>query len=80
MTKKESTWYDCGTIKMIWHGAWADPELQFGDKVVNYYDVEEYVCERMTEEGLDYDDGELFGEWVRNSDNLRDIEYYIQEL
>lgn len=37
---KNNYFYGIYGIRMIWHGAWSDPELIWHGKSFNYYDVE----------------------------------------
>lgn len=29
--------------RFIWHGEWADPEIEYKEKIYNYYDIEDYL-------------------------------------
>lgn len=44
------TWRSVPGVKMIWHGAWNDPELQYKDRVVNYYDVENALWDEFKDD------------------------------
>ncbi|MBO7734834.1 MAG: hypothetical protein J6S67_19900 [Methanobrevibacter sp.] len=37
-------------IDMIWHGEWADPELEYKDHTFNYWDIEDALWEMFLEE------------------------------
>lgn len=37
-------------VHLIWHGEWADPELSYKGKVVNYYAVEDVFWEEYKDE------------------------------
>lgn len=34
--EENSNWYGCPNIRMIYHGNWADPELEANGHVANY--------------------------------------------
>lgn len=73
-----ANWFNTKSIGFIWHGEWADPELESGGKVVNYFDVEYYVVDCMKEENLNYNDDEIFGNYVREHET--DIICFIDEI
>ena len=57
-------------IHLIWHGEWADPELSYKGKVVNYYAVEdtiweEYKEDRKTKGLLVVDDASEFSKYCQ---------------
>ena len=37
-------------VNLIWHGEWADPELSYKGKVVNYYAVEDTIWDEYKDE------------------------------
>lgn len=71
-------WLGCDHIEFIWHGEWADPELKFKDSVIDQWSIEEFCCEAMKEEGLDYKDNGVYSKWVREHQSL--IEATIVEF
>lgn len=73
-----ANWCNTTSIGFIWHGEWADPELESGGKVVNYFDVEYYVVDCMEEENLDYNNDEIFCKYVREHET--DIISWIDEI
>lgn len=42
-------WYGLTEVGFIWHGAWADPELEYKGKEFNLYIVEDTMWERYNE-------------------------------
>lgn len=68
--KDMKTWLGTKSIEFIWHGSWADPELRFEGKTIDYWSIEEFVCGEMKDEGLDYNDDDLFGKYVREHEEL----------
>ena len=52
-------------IEFIWHGEWADPELEYKDKTFNYWDVEDALWQDFKEEGGAEDDEEAFDKYVQ---------------
>lgn len=71
-------WYGTKDIEMIWHGEWNDPELKVDERVANYWEVEQYCVDCMKEENLDYNNDEIFGEWVRNhEEEICDVIYQM---
>ena len=77
---KESTdrWMGCKRIKMIWHGEWSDPELEYNGSVANYWDVEDWCTEACKEEGVNPNDKESFANWIRQNEGR--IANTIQEM
>lgn len=45
-----SNWYGCPNIRMIYHGNWADPELEANGHVANYWDIEDTWWRQFLEE------------------------------
>lgn len=72
-----ANWLNTKEIGFIWHGEWADPELSLDGRIVNYWDVEQFCVDSMKEENLDYNNDEIFGNWVREHEN--DIHEFIYE-
>lgn len=60
-------------IDMIWHGEWADPELEYKDHKFNYWDIEDALWERFLEE-TDHKDSESDDPSIEEEFNK-----YIQE-
>lgn len=48
--KLHEGWRGCKDIEMIWHGASNDPELQYGDEIFNYWDVEDALWQDFIDE------------------------------
>ena len=73
----------CGIegVKFIDHGEWADPELKYGNKYINYYDIEDFIIGIMKGDDLDDTDDDLFVETCRNCANMikNEIEMYGEE-
>lgn len=65
--KKRNDWRGVPGVKMIWHGEWADPELEYDGMTVNYYDVEESLYEYAKELGINADDDYEFNEWLQSN-------------
>ena len=78
---KNNYFYGIYGIRMIWHGAWSDPELIWHGKSFNYYDVEIPLYENYIEECTDLNikgNDEDFTAWVkRNAYKARE---YLQNL
>jgi hypothetical protein len=62
---------------MIWHGEWADPELECDGYVANYYDVENYLYENAKDDGIDVENDDVFAEYVR--EHADDAKWMISE-
>ena len=70
-------------VYILWHGEWADPELSYQGKVVNYWDVEETVIDWYREErqsmGLSViDDYNEFLKYFRN--HISEIKQLILDI
>ena len=74
----EKWWYGAPGIRMIYHGDWNDPELEADGFVANYYDVEQYMYDNANEDGIDGDNHEAFGQYVR--DHVDDAKWFISEV
>ena len=48
--KEYPDWYGIEGIGFIWHGEWADPEIEYKGKRINSYIVEDTMWERFREE------------------------------
>jgi len=77
---KESanSWMGCQRIKMIWHGEWSDPELEYNGSVANYWDVEDWCAEACREEGVNPNDKNAFANWIRQNEDR--VGMTIQEM
>lgn len=75
-------WRGVPDVTMIWHGEWADPELQYEDYVANYYDVEDPLWGDFKEETGCDDNTEnvddIFNDWLVK--NKYDVWEYITEV
>lgn len=49
-SEQNSNWYGCPNIRMIYHGDWADPELEANGHVANYWDIEDAWWRQFLEE------------------------------
>ena len=72
-------------IGFIWHGAWADPELKYKNRLFNYWDIEEAIFEGFKDWARDYNievnsnnEDELFDEYCRN-DNGAMVKNYLDD-
>lgn len=64
-----STFYDIPDTEFIWHGEWADPEIEYKGELVNYYAIEDSLYDFFRDEYKDvYGSGEVdgskFEEWL----------------
>ena len=48
--EKKKYWRGVQGVTMIWHGEWSDPELEYGEYVANYWEVEDTMWERYKDE------------------------------
>ena len=72
-------------VGFIWHGAWADPELKYKNRLFNYWDIEEAIFECFKDWARDYNievnsnnEDELFDEYCRN-DNGAMVKNYLDD-
>ena len=77
---KESvnSWMGCQRIKMIWHGEWSDPELEYNGSIANYWDVEDWCAEACREEGVNPNDKNAFANWIKQNEDR--VGMTIQEM
>ena len=75
-------WRGVPDVTMIWHGEWADPELQYEDYVANYYEVEDPLWDNFKEETGRDDNTEnvddIFNDWLVK--NKYDVYEYITNV
>lgn len=48
--KEYPNWYGIEDIGFIWHGAWADPEIEYKGRVVNSVIIEDSMWENFRDE------------------------------
>lgn len=62
LMKELPDWYGIEGIGFVWHGQWADPEIEYNGKRINSYIVEETMWERFKEDGFCNED--LFSNYM----------------
>lgn len=50
MDKKNNYAWGVPGITFIWHGQWADPEVEYKDYIFNYWDIEDAIADTAKEE------------------------------
>ena len=65
-----TTWLGTKKIEFVWHGEWADPELGYKGRYIEYPSIEDFCCSEMKDEGLDFNNDEVFAKWVRKNEKL----------
>ena len=72
-------------IEFVWHGAWADPELKYKNRLFNYWDIEEAIFDEFKEWAKEYgvkvnseNEDTLFDEYCRN-DNGAAVKNYLDD-
>jgi len=50
MSNETKNFYGLDGIEFIWHGEWADPEVEYEGRRFNYYDLEDPLWEIFREE------------------------------
>lgn len=73
--KLHEGWRGCKDIEMIWHGEYSDPELQYGDEIFNYWDVEDALWDEFIEAHPEFYGAE--GEKEIEAED--EFNYYCQE-
>lgn len=78
--KELPNWYGIEDIGFVWHGEWADPEIEYKGKRFSCYIIEDTMWYDYTH---DDEDNEIptemcpedeFGEWMRqNADVVRNL-------
>ena len=48
--KEYPNWYGIEDIGFIWHGEWADPEIEYKGHIINSHIIEDTMWERFKEE------------------------------
>lgn len=76
--RKYNYWLGIRGIRYINHGEWSDPEIRYKNIVINYYDLEDYVCNAMREENKCPDNETDFENWCK--ENARAIKGYILDI
>lgn len=61
-------WRGVPGVTMIWHGEWADPELEYEGRIANYWDIEDAMYEWATEDGVNVDSDEDFNKYCQEHD------------
>ena len=62
-------------VKHIWHGEWADPEVEYDGKLVNYWDIDEYMQDMADSNGINIEDTEALNQFC--IDNEDAVKQYI---
>lgn len=73
--KSYPNWYGFADIGFIWHGEWADPELEFDGRQFNVHLVEDALydcyCEyRNDDSDIVENNDDAFDTWVYNNPDL----------
>lgn len=77
--KEYPNWYGIEDIGFIWHGEWADPEIEYDGMVVNSFDIENTMWERwLYEENGDENDDIGFSNYML--ENKSDIYQILEEM
>lgn len=75
--KSAKEWRGVPGVKMIWHGEYSDPELEYGGVRRNYWDVEDGMYVWAKEDGIDAEDDESFNKYCQeHSDDV--YEYFYE--
>ena len=74
--KELPNWYGIEDIGFIWHGEWADPEIEYKGKRLNVHDIEDGMWEKFVEI-YQCEDFDKFSEYMK--ENAEEI-YYIIEM
>lgn len=76
--KELSNWYGIENIGFIWHGEWADPEIEYKGKRFNSTIVEDTMWERFREDypNADEDDFDIYM-WENQEDVIELCELVV---
>ena len=58
------TWRGVPGTRFIWHGEWADPEIEYKGHLINANDVDDYFYEVYKEEMEEYGYDMSFDDWM----------------
>ena len=75
--KELPDWYGIEDIGFVWHGEWADPEVEYKGKRCNCNIIEDAMWERFKE---DYPNAHNENEFVEYMRNNKDEVYELCEL
>lgn len=71
--KELRDWYGIETIGFVWHGEWADPEIEYKGRRCSCYIVEDTMWERFREENPNADE-DKFDEYMwENQDEVIEL-------
>lgn len=62
---QDKMWRGVPGVKMIWHGEWSDPELEYEGERRNYWDVEDAMYTYAKEDGIDAENDEEFNRYCQ---------------
>lgn len=69
--KVEADWfYGVPEVEFIWHGEWADPEVEYKGNTYNYYDLEDSLWVDYKEEKGENANDDDFEKWVKDHQDL----------
>ena len=72
--KEEKKWfYGIEGLEFVWNGEWSDPYVVCGDKVLDYYDIENPMWEiyrEECEENGEEEDISKFVEWMKTNEDV----------
>lgn len=71
-------YYGIEDVKFIWHGEWSDPEVSYGNKIINEVDLlENFIYNYEESTGKEWD---FSADCVKFMlDNADEVRYYISE-
>jgi hypothetical protein len=65
-------------VRFIWHGEWADPELEFNGYIAIADDVEDFITTCMEDEGFNPLDNDLRNKWIEKHQD--EVEQMVIDL
>lgn len=79
-SRKNEDWFGIKGAKFIYHGDWADPEVQYDGISLNYFDVENILLDEYRELYPDDRNDKGFDNWMALPENKRSIQNALDDL
>ena len=73
-------WFGIKGAKYIYHGDWADPEIQYDGMSLNYFDVEEFLLDEYREEHPEDKNDKGFDDWMKMPEQKSSIQSALDDL
>lgn len=75
--KELRDWYGIEGIGFVWHGEWADPEIEYKGKRCSCYEVEDTLWNEFREEYPNRDEDEFEVYMWENQEHVKNVCDYV---